>query len=329
MGSSTTTLQSVADLMTTQGSLSVAQAAGGYSLLTWLSLFSDVANDLISEKFNWKWNSFRLPSILTNSYQTDYATILQNPIGWLENGMWTDINSTQRPKPRYPVQVVRQLQPTSWAGSPVSSVCWMYNSTLEQGLWPGAGMTYWNPIGVNVAPSNPPTNIRDARANILVLTTYGITGTTAPLAALAAAPGVTVTDGTCVWTVADPNAQGFRIFPMPPQSSVTYQLDLVAQMAPPAYTSLSQTLGFIPDDYANTFRAGAYAYCHKYSNDPNLKRDFLNQRRVWLESIMGALKEGDREQGAAGFIAPRSAMAGGWTENVGPANPYGAGWPGR
>lgn len=335
MGSSTTSLQSVVDLMATMGSLSVAQAAGGYSQLTWLAIANDVVDDLVSQRFNWKWNSFKLPPFYTNSYQSDYATISLKTIGWLENAMWTDINNTCLPKPRFALEAVRELQPTSWAASPPSAVCWMRNSVLEQGVWPGNSVVYTAPLGVAPQPQNSPTNILDPDGNILVLTNYGTTAATGtepvatPIApATTVVPGQTVVDGTCIWTVADPYAQGFRITPLPPAQGVIYKIDVVGQSNPPSFTSLSQMIDPIPDDYANTFRNGVYVYCHKYSPDPMHKRDFPMMQRLWLGAIEEALKQGDREQEGAGFVVSKPAMAEMWGQDVGPANPYGSGWPG-
>lgn len=331
MGSSTTSLQSVVDLMQSMGSLSVAQAVGGYSALTWLSIGNDVLNDLVSQKFNWKWNQFKIPSFLTISYQCDYATIGQQGIGWVESGMWTDINNTSLPLPRFPLQAVRGLQPTSWAASPPAEVCWMKNSTLEQGVWPGVSQTYTNPIGTASTPQNPRTNILDPHGNILILTQYGVTAAdgTGPDAGADAVPGTVIVDGTCRWTVADPSAQGFRLIPMPPASGVVYQIDLIGQANPPQFTNLDQMIDPIPDDYAGSFRYGAYVYCHKYATDPAIKREFPIMRNAWMAEIMDSLKQGDREAEGAGFIPGKSAMADTWTSNVGPANPYGSGWPWR
>lgn len=328
MAGSTTSIQAVADLMATMGSVSVAQSAGGYSSLTWLAIASAVANDLISQKFNWKWNQFKIPPFFTNSFQCDYATVNQLGIGWLEGGTWTDINNTALPKPRWTIEAVRGLQPTSFAASPPVKVNWMNNSVLEQGTWPGINQKYTQPLGATSTPANPPTNILDKNGNILILTTYGVTGNVAPFAAAGAVSGVTVNDGSCVWTVANPAAQGFRLIPMPPQSGVVYQIDLIAQAPSPRFISMSAMINPIPDDYAESFINGVYTYCHKYSNNPQLKAQFPTLRAQWLADILATMKQGDREADDAGFVPSRSVMASGDSGDVGPANPYGSGWPG-
>jgi hypothetical protein len=328
MGSSTVSLQSVVDLMKTMGSVSVSQAAGGFSALTWLAIGNDVLNDLVSQKFNWKWNSFKLPPFYTISYQTDYATVNQVGIGWIENGTWEDVNNTALPKPSWTIEAVRDLQPTSFAASPPTKICWRYNNTLKQADWPGANVIYTNPLGAVSTPANPRTNILDASGNILLLTTYGTTGATAPNAGVNAAIASTVIDGTCVWTVCNPFAQGYRLIPMPPQSGVVYKIEPIGQRNPPRFTTLKQNIDPVPDDYASSFITGVYTYCHKYSTDPNLKKEFPTLRAMWLADIMSALKQGDRETDNAGFVPSRSVMASGDSGDVGPANPYGNGWPG-
>lgn len=330
MGSSTVSIQSVTDVMATTGSIDVRQAAGGYSSLTWLAIANDVLNDLVSQKFNWKWNSFRVPTFPTISYQCDYATVAQKGIGWLENADWTDINNTSLPKPRWTIDAIRQLQPTSFAGSPPTKICVMQNSVLEQGVWPGAGSLYVNPIGIttNATPQNPRTNILDATGNILILTTYGTTGATAPDGGKNAVVGTVIPDNTCNWTVADPSAQGFRLYPMPPATGVVYQVAPIAQSSLTLYTKLSQMIDPIPDDYAGSFRAGVYAYCYKYATDPNVRREFLPMRQAWLQETLEAVKQGDREAEDAGFVVSRNVMGTDYSGDVGPANPYGTGWPG-
>jgi hypothetical protein len=314
--------------MKNMGPVSVSQAVGGFSNLTWLAIGNSVMSDLLSQKFNWKWNSFNIPPFYTIGYQTDYATISQKGIGWLENATWVDINNTALPKPEWTVEAVRALQPTSFAASPPTKLCWMYNKTLKQASWPGAGVVYINPLGQVSTPANPRTNILDANGNILIVTTYGTTGNIAPVLPAATAPGTTVIDGNVVWTCCDPDAQGFRLIPMPPQSGVVYKIEPVGQKNPPQFISLSQKLDPIPDDYSTNFTNGVYVYCHKYAVDPQLKKEWFAMRQTWLDDILATMKQGDREEDNAGFVPSRSVMASGDCGDVGPANPYGNGWPG-
>jgi hypothetical protein len=202
---------------------------------------------------------------------------------------------------------------------------------LNYGVWPGAAQRYTAPLGATITPTNPPINIVDANANILILTTYGITGSVAPELPANSAEGTTVNDGTCVWTVASPNGQGFRLIPLPPQQGVVYQVNVIAQMQAPAqFTSMGAQINPVPDDYAVWFREGFKSYCYQYSPNPAMQMQFEKKRDQWLAAISSALRQGDREQTDAGFIPDRSVVAGSGSMDIGPAWPYaGNAWPGR
>jgi hypothetical protein len=291
-------------------------------------------NDLIAQRFNWKWNRALIPPWYTISWQQDYAglnTLYPAPIGWLETAWWVDINNTSYPKPTWAIEIKRDIAVTTIAGNPPLKVDWDYNRNLVQDLWPGPGKIYTLPLGTHITPTNPRTNIRDGNRNILVLTTYGTTGTTAPIAPEGAAEGTTVSDGTCIWTVADPDSQGFRIFPLPPQQGVVYQVNVVAQMkAPPPFTSMQQQINPVPDDHSSWFREGFIAYCYRLSPNPQMRAMFPQNRQLWLAAIEASMKQNDREQTDSGFIPDRSVIAGSGAADIGPAWPYaGNPWPGR
>lgn len=329
--SSTTSVQSIFDYINSLGELTPVLPAGGYSTRTCLTIATDVMLDIISERFNWKWNRMKIAPWYTISWQQDYAQIGLTNIGWLESGWWVDINNTALPKPEYRFECVRDLVPTSNSANPPSKVSWDYNSNLNAGVWPGAGQVYTNPVGQVITPTNPPTNIIDANGNILVLTTWGTTGETAPEAEADAPEGTQVPDGSVVWTVASPNSQGFRLVPLPPQQGIVYQMNVVAQMkAPAAFTKMSQFINPVPDDYAHWFRTGCIVYCYRMSPNPAANTTFDKKRLLWLDAMGGAAKQGDRELNSAGFVPDRGVVSpqGGW--DVGPANPYLWNlWPGR
>lgn len=334
MGSSTTSIQSIADHVSSMGELAPVIPTGGFSVATALTIATDVMQELISQRFNFKWNREKIPPFYTNSWQQDYAQLSKNwpaPIGWVEGAYWVDINNTQLPKPTYPIEVVRDLQPTSVSGNPPAKIAWFSNKELLQGVWPGANKTYTQPLGAPQTPTNPPTNIVDAAGNILVLTTYGITGTVAPAAAANSAEGLTVNDGSCVWTVADPEGQGFRILPLPPQQATVYQINVVGQMqAPPPFTLMQQQINPIPDDQAKWFRDGFKAHCYEMSPNPQMRVLFPKMRELWLAAIEAQLKQNDRETDNAGFVPDRGVVAAQGGIEIGPANPYLYNvWPGR
>jgi hypothetical protein len=334
MGSSTTSLQSLVDYVCSLGEMQPVIPASGFGIATALTMCTDVMADLISQRFNWKWNRFKIPPFYTISWQQDYAQLgsaLPYQLGWLEGAYWVDINNTALPKPTYPIEVVRDLPATSISGNPPGKVTWHYNDQLIQGVWPGANQKYTNPLGAPITPTNPITNILDVNGNILVLTTYGTTGATPPSLPANSAEGTTVSDGSCVWSVAGPRSQGFRLLPMPPQQAVCYQVNLIGQRkAPPPFTSMQQTIDPIPDDYANHFRTGFSVYCYKLSPNEKLRGMFPTMQQSWLAAIEASMKQADREIDNAGFIPDRSVVAPQGGVDIGPANPYLYNvWPGR
>lgn len=335
MGSSTVTIQSVNDYISSMGELQPVLPVGGFSVLTALGIGTDVMSELIAQRFNWKWNRMKVPPWYTNSWQQDYAqlskTTWPSPLGWLENAYWVDINNTALPKPAWPIECVRDLATTSISGNPPAKIEWLPNNQLNFGVWPGANQTYTSPIGAVITPTNPPINILDAHGNILVLTQYGVTGANAPVLPANSPEGTPVNDGSCVWKVADPNSQGFRIVPLPPQQGVVYQVNVVAQMqAPPPFTSMGQLINPIPDDYAKWFRDGYKAFCYQASPNLSVQAMFEKKRENWLMAIVNAIRQGDREQDNAGFVPDRGVVAPQGGIDIGPANPYLYNvWPGR
>lgn len=335
MGSSSISVQQIADSVSTLGELTPVLPTGGFSVQSALTIATDVMNDLIAQRFNWKWNRQILPPFYTVSWQQDYAgmnSLYRAPIGWLETAWWVDINNTSYPKPSWYIEIKRDLTVSMQSGNPPAKIDWDYNRNLVQDVWPGPGKVYTQPLGALLTPTNPKINILDGHGNILVLTTYGTTGATAPLVDANSAEGTTVTDGTCMWTVAAPDSQGFRIFPLPPQQGVVYQVNVVAQMqAPPPFTSMQQQINPVPDDQASYFREGFIAYCYRMSPNPQMRALFPQNRAMWLSAMEASMKQGDREQTDAGFYPDRTVVApgGGW--DIGPAWPYapGAWWPGR
>ena len=325
--SSTVTLQSVVDFISTMGSMAPVLPTGGYSTLPALANANDVMIALLAKPFNWKWNSFNVPPFYTISWQNDYAQINQTNIGWLENAKAIDINNTSLPKPIYYPEVVKDFDIDSLAGSPPTRVCWKYNANLYTGVWPGNSVTYRTPLGAPQTPYNPPTNILDAAGNLLVLTTYGVTAATGsgPLSPTpwSATTVTTVVDGTCIWTVANPNGQGFRVGPLPPQSGVVYQMNLVAQAKPPTFTKLQQYINPVPDEYQSYFRDGMIAYTYRIAADPAERAKFPNMRALWLAGMMDACKQGDRERDLARFVPATTIMGDSeFGGTMGPADPF-------
>lgn len=316
------TLQSVVDYTSTIGDLCVQLSTGGYSSEPALNIANDVMTELLSQRFNWKFNRIVIPPFVTNSWQQDYAMNFAN-IGWLEHGVAVDVNNTALPKPIFWLECVRDLERTSAQNGRPAKVCWLPNDQMLQGEWPGAGKTYTDPIGIAQTPANPPTNILDTNGNILVLKQYGVTGNAAPAATENSPAGTEVEDGTCKWIVVDKKGQGMRLWPLPSQSAVPYQIYVIAQARPPKFTSLSQLINPIPDDYAKYFRDGFIAYCHRHSAAPMVKQRFQKERENWLQSIAQARGQGDREKDDAGFVPTSNVMQSAYVGQLGPAWPFG------
>lgn len=308
MGNSTVSLQSVVDYVNTIGDLMTQMPVGGFTNSLAQSIANDVMSEFLAQRFNWKFNRIIIPPFPTISWQQDYATINLKTLGWLEHGVAVDINNTALPKPIFWLTVKRDLELTSNAFGQPNKVCWLPNDQLTQGVWPGAQQTYTQPIGATQTPSNPKTVILDANGNILVLTTFGITGNVAPAAPAQSAAGVTVNDGTCIWTVADPKAQGFRLSPLPPQSGVVYQIYLIGQAKPTRFTSMEQMIDPIPDDYEKAFKDGFIALAHRHSTAPVVRARAETMRKQWLESLQEAKGQGDREEDDAMFVPTRTVI---------------------
>ena len=142
MGNSTIRLQDVMDEVASIGDLNtVFDNTGGWANKPAISIGNDVMSELISVRFPWKWNRFKVIPFPTTSLQQDYVSTTQN-LSWLENGLRVDINNTQIPPPTWPVTVVRDL-PMDYlqAGWP-EQVCWFPNDQLEQTAWPGPQVSY-------------------------------------------------------------------------------------------------------------------------------------------------------------------------------------------
>jgi hypothetical protein len=166
-------------------------------------------------------------------------------------------------------------------------------------------------------PTNPIMQIIDANGNLLVLTTYGTEGTTAPLAAIGATPGTTCagSGATTVWTVVDPVGTGIRILQVPSQTGVLWQMNIVAQMPPVKFTSVGQLLAPLPDKYEPFFRAGFIAQSYRYSPIAKIHAKFDKEWPLWIRSLNGMRAAEDRELEEYSFIPDRSVMSKGVTRN--------------
>lgn len=302
MGNSTVSVQSVIDNVTTQGVPSPLNAPGGYGTSLAIDIANDVLSELINERFNWKWNAKNAPPFYTNSWQQDYPQVGNADIGWLENADRVDINNTSMPKPLVQITARKALPRTSYARGPIGNLAWAYNRELDFGKWPGPNVTYYALVGPNPRYTNPVMSMIDTAGNMLIVTTFGTTGAAAPAAPPNSLEGVTVPDGTVIWTVVSPTSKGFRIHPIPGGNGPTYQIIPHYQMSPTLIQTLQDFIEPLPDDQARHFRRGYKAYCLGASPNPQDRAKFQDSYNEWIQTLLTIRKDGDKELNAYGLI---------------------------
>jgi len=139
------------------------------------------------------------------------------------------------------------------------------------------------------------------------------------------AVATTVADGTAIWTAVNPKGQGLRVNPIPSQQGKVWQARVFGQMRAPQFTSLSQLLDPIPDDFTLYFRRGFVAYAYMHSKDVKIQRKFESQQALWMAALKTAVSSMDRERDNSCLYPTDVPMANPGSAYVGPANPY---WPG-
>jgi hypothetical protein len=352
LSQSTITLQNILDKVLPFGDTNpVLVNVGGYQLEPFLTICDDVYSDIVGVPFPHKWNEINLPVFYTNSFQQDYVllnadgTTFSN-VEWLERGIVVEMTSTAQPKPWGYVECGRQLTQATgtlntvgtW-NNPTFEVNTFPNYSLYYGTWgaadtgtgsfgnnPVAGSVYTNPLSGNTQAANPITQIRDTNGNLQVVTTYGTCGNSQPTWPVAnAAPGTKTTDGTTVWTVADPYGVGIRILPVPSQTGVVFQFNLVGQQPAIRFSSLQNTLAPFPDKYETYFRQGVIAQCYRYSSDAKVQAKFERNYAIWKATLNDLRAAQDRELEENRFTPERGIMGGGGGAS---RNWYvGAAWP--
>jgi hypothetical protein len=351
---STITLQNIIDNVETDPLLKAITTFGGRVSSKVYTAATDVMQAICDTISPWKWNEMNLPLFYSNSWQQDYALIYPNGksvtnLSWLTDGIAIQINNSSTPKPWSWIEVGRRqgrstatILSNSFFGFPQFTASFLPNNLLYYATWGDAqtgNPTYGNnpqphqvianPLSTGASqPLNPCDQIQDANANYLVVTTFGTTGATAPLAAVNAAPGSTVADGSVVWTVLDPYGQGIRVKPIPSQTGAVWQFNLVAQMKPVRFTSLSQTLFPLPDDYESVFRTGFKANLLQYAGELKVRALFNQEWTRWTTtlqplSLQNSKQKSDRERDEDRFI-PASSIMGAGSPRVGY---FGSGWP--
>jgi hypothetical protein len=297
---STITIRDTLDFVRIYPSLSsvFGNAAAGYGgNAIPIRIANKVLQEVLSKPFAWKWNRRVPASFLTNSLQQDYSTSITD-LGWIENGTRTDINSGIIPPPIRGMEVVRELLPTSTQFTP-SQLSWVPNSEALCGVW-ATGVVFKNPLGLQSMATQPLTQVRDSNGNIQVLTTYGTTGTTVPTWSTTA--NTTTADGTCVWTMADPNGITWRLSPCPPQNGIVWQIQPYYQKKATIFTQIGQ-VWTIPDEMSNVFEQGFLAWGWDAAEET---ARFEKQYAVFRMKIQEALGGADREMESFSLYPSRS-----------------------
>lgn len=308
---------------------------------------------LLSPPNAWKWNEFKFPVFYTNSFQQDYAFNVNN-LAWLQEGVMVDINSTSQPKDKYTLETNRYLPETSVQYGRPGQVCWVPNDQMIYCTWgggnsgegslsnPGPSSTYGplisnTPNGVLSQPTNPIDQIVDPNGNFWRLTNYinsptpivlGLTqpawptNTQYPTQTQPNIVATTQTDGTGIWTAINPKGQGVRLNPIPSQQGRVFQGRIIAQLRPVGFTSLSQLIDPIPDDFASYFRRGFIAYSYMHSKDPKVRAKFQEQQALWVAAMTTMQRSMDRERDNAGIFPSDPIMTNPGSPYLGPAAPY-------
>lgn len=318
------------------------------------------------QPYNWKWNRYNIPTFTTISLQQDYFIPGLVNLGWLESAWAVNLNQTSIPKSKMFLEVHKDLMVTGAQTSYPGKISWLPNSMLNTGAWgqhpfgptagfpsgetvvtgpgatgqqnPGPGVIYSNPIGTLLTPINACTAIKDPYGNLWCLTTFGTCGSTQPIWPTDPSypttrnPNIlptTVSDGSCVWTAINPQGQGIRLEPIPPQTGVVWQIQAVGQMKAPRFYNLEQYINPLPDDWEWAFKQGFFAECFRRSPDPRVRAKYQQEKQWWLESLDKAVRQADREMDDFGFYPTSIIMDTGFGINlINPAMPFGpwVGW---
>jgi len=317
MAISTIKLVNVLDVLAAKGVPDPRNLPSGYGDDLAIQIGNEVLADLISERFNWKWNRAVATPFLTNSWQQDYPQLAQpgGKIAWGDDCDILDVNNTAIPKPLNwdgAITWRKQLTRTSVTRWRPSQICWFYNYELSYGTWPGANVTYYPLLTTGAVSQNPIMNFIDKNGNRLILTTFGTTGSVAPFAALNAPEGTTVNDNTCVWTVVDGTSQGFRLDFLPNATGPVYQIGPYYQLEPPRFATLQDLISPIPDSYSQDFFRGYESGMYIASPKAEDRARGQNAKIEWLNAMQKAIEQGNREPDAYALVPQSSPVESRW-----------------
>jgi hypothetical protein len=154
--------------------------------------------------------------------------------------------------------------------------------------------------------TNPSNNgsfkcVASSETTIVLLNSAAIAETT---------PAVMDGFATTTWTVVDPFGQGFRILPVPVQTGVVWQFNMVYQMKPMRFTSLNQTLAPFPDEFETHFQMGMIAQLYRFSPQAKVYQKHPEAWKLWLMSLNELRAKEDREMEENVFVPDRGILGG-------------------
>jgi hypothetical protein len=114
----------------------------------------------------------------------------------------------------------------------------------------------------------------------------------------------------------DPYGMGFRILPVPSQTGVVWQFNLVGQALPIRFTSLQQTIFPIPDQYEPNFRAMFCAKCYQYSTETKIAAKYEKMYPLAKAALIATRTKSDRELEENVFTPERGIMGAAQTRNT-------------
>jgi hypothetical protein len=100
-------------------------------------------------------------------------------------------------------------------------------------------------------------------------------------------------------------------------------MNLVAQMKPVRFVSLSQTLGPLPDEFETMFRDGFIAQLYRRSPEKAINAKFAAEWQIWQRALQELRVKSDRELEENKFIPSRTVFGAARSRN----NYQGGAWP--
>lgn len=120
-------------------------------------------------------------------------------------------------------------------------------------------------------------------------------------------------DGSCLWTAVNPQAQGFRIGPIPSQTGRVWGIRPVAQTKPQPYSALPTGAGLeqfispIPDELYTYFLDGFKILNGMNATDTKVRAKYQSMYPLWIQSLDNCIRTGNREPDNFMFM-PTSAI---------------------